>query len=230
MQEGGLKVPKVHAIAALAIMGLTVGCTAPVRYQEQSVSDFQTIQHPAENRIEYVVNPRSYLYDGYCTVVMPLHISGGQASPAIAWLIETAAARALSGHVSTVVDPSQRHRQAHRQGIDLADREEGRHFRRAIDCPAFLTIDLISWKDRIALVAAEKTIALRLRLEHGDEAEPLWQAQTGVTRRAGGLPLSILGAGVAVVEAATFHQDHEQIASVVDDAMRRLFRTLPDFR
>jgi len=55
----------------------------------------------------------------------------------------------------------------------------------------------------------------------------LWQAAHTVWRADGGLPLSPVGALSGMASAAMFAQDKEIMPSLIDDALRRMVRTLP---
>jgi hypothetical protein len=58
----------------------------------------------------------------------------------------------------------------------------------------------------------------------------LWKARHIADRSDGGLPLSPIGIAVDTFTSAQFSSDREISESVVDDAVRRLVRSLPNAR
>ena len=53
------------------------------------------------------------------------------------------------------------------------------------------------------------------------------QAAHTAQRSDGGVPLSLIGAPVSAFRAARFNQDSDVLPSMVDDALRRIFASLP---
>ena len=58
----------------------------------------------------------------------------------------------------------------------------------------------------------------------------LWRARHIANRSDGGIPLSPIGIAVDAFSSAQFSSDREIAESVVDDAVRRLVRSLPNAR
>ena len=58
----------------------------------------------------------------------------------------------------------------------------------------------------------------------------LWRARHIADRSGGGLPVSPIGIVIDTYSSAQFSSDREIAESVVDDALRRLVRSLPDAR
>ena len=58
----------------------------------------------------------------------------------------------------------------------------------------------------------------------------LWKARHIADRSDGGLPLSPIGLVVDTYSSSQFSSDREIAESVVDDAVRRIVRSLPDAR
>ena len=68
-----------------------------------------------------------------------------------------------------------------------------------------------------------------MRLDDPDRTA-LWFGSAFVSRSDGGLPTGPAAAVVSALAAGQFARDGETDQSMLDDALRVLFRSLPDFR
>ena len=81
-----------------------------------------------------------------------------------------------------------------------------------------------------ALVWAKAQVGIQLQLEHGRRGIVMWRARHVATRSEGGLPLTPVGAVVNAFWAAQFQADREEIATLIDKAVRRIMRTFPSVK
>jgi hypothetical protein len=164
-----------------------------------------------------------------CVVVLP---SGSRTAPAFrgkARLVERAVARQAFERFDRVIGPDNREALAHNLALDLSDDEDRRRFAELTGCQHGITVASeggVEW----AVVWTEARVHVEISLATLADGERLWQARHEARRGDGGLPISPLSVLMATGLAATFAQDEEVIPSLIDDAVRRAFVTLPDVR
>ena len=72
---------------------------------------------------------------------------------------------------------------------------------------------------------AQSRLALQLRLIAQDDGAVLWEARHDLARSQGGVPLSPMTAPLLAYQATAFGNDGEQVYSMIDDALRRMWET-----
>lgn len=140
-------------------------------------------------------------------------------------------ARALARHMGEKVDrvifPRVRERISRKQGLDLSHEKDRQHFAARQRCGYAVIAELYDLGDDYAVIFARKYLGLKIELRRIRDHQLLWQAAHTVWRADGGVPLSPLGAIGGIAQAAALNQDREALESMIDDALRRILRTLP---
>ena len=211
---------RVMMLAAAA--GLTAACTTTT-YRGYDGEPAGAL--PWDREIVYEVDPAIYATSLACVVVAPA--PHGEDSP-LAEIIERSLARHLSERVGRVIGPAERRRLERALAFDLSAAGDRRHFGDSTGCSAFLDWTVIAASDEYALVFSQRRFGIEVTLSQAGAATVLWQAAHLTRRAEGGLPLSLVSVPLAAFEATRFHQDQDIVASMVEDAVRRLFVTLPD--
>ena len=148
----------------------------------------------------------------------------------LAKIAERAAARHLREKVQRVIGPRSRHKAEQKLALDLSDRQDQKRFAKIENCRFFLTIHEAISDDVYALVWSERSLTLALTIQRARDGAVVWRATHSASRSDGGLPLSPFSLGGAAIRAGMLHGDQEALPSLLDDAMRRMFVTLPDMR
>jgi hypothetical protein len=148
----------------------------------------------------------------------------------LAKIVERAAARHLREKVQRVIGPKARRRAGQKLTLDLTNKQDRKRFARIRTCRYFLEIHEVKAGDVYALVWSERSLTLALSLQRARDGAVAWRATHTASRSDGGLPLSPISLGGAAIRAGMLHGDQEALPSLLDDAMRRMFVTLPDMR
>ena len=146
-----------------------------------------------------------------------------------------AVARTTEQHLTTRIRrtisavATRRHEQ--RLGLDLDNPVDRRTFAQRVGCGTLLQIILGAVTDDYLVVWTQKGFRLTLRLlRPGTGETQLWAATHDAERGDGGLPLSLLSLPLTAFRALRLNADPETFDSIADDAVRRMFATLPDVR
>lgn len=160
-----------------------------------------------------------------CVVILPSGVDG----EVEALTAERAFARHLFGRVSKVIAPDQRDAETRYLALDLRHEGDRARYANLTGCRHGAALTLAGGR-RWAVVWAEATLDLEARMIDLTTGLTVWRARHRATRSNGGLPISPLGFLVAVGTAGTFAADGDLVPSVLDDGLRALTATLPDFR
>ncbi|WP_417832743.1 hypothetical protein [Terasakiella sp.] len=207
-------------IVLLTLMGVSA-CVSNPQYRDLKQADEAEIKATDVNF--HVLSP-FYRDPPDCVAVM---ISHNEENPQMAALISTALARHLGEKVDRVIFPRKTRHLAKRLGLDLQDKRDRQRFSRQTKCRFFAVAELYDLGDDYVGIFAKKHIGVRVDLKRISDDALLWQAAHTVWRADGGLPLSPVGALSGMASAAMFAQDNEIMPSLIDDALRRMVRTLP---
>ena len=116
------------------------------------------------------------------------------------------------------------------EAYDLANSKDRQAFSKIHRCKFGLEFVSANLKSDYLLFWSQKRAALNLVLRRTRDNAVLWQAHHEARRSDGGLPLWPLSIVVNAVKAGLHQADSDIIYSVVDDSLRRMFKTLPDMR
>ena len=93
-----------------------------------------------------------------------------------------------------------------------------------------MEIHLSQVQDDYIVLWARRGLTIGLTLRRIADGTVLWQARHSAGRGDGGLPISIIDLPFSAVRAGMVTKDPEMFASIADDAVRRMIKTLPDIR
>jgi hypothetical protein len=219
---------RFHTVPVLLAGLMLVACTE-TRYTGYDPD--QRVDPLLARQIAYEVDPDLYRHAPDCVAVLATRAESTPDAPptALAEEVERALGRHLTTKVGRVIGPFDRRRIERSRALDLDHAQDRDRFARMESCPLFLRAVLISADDDYFLIWSQRRLGLELVLYENEEV-PLWQATHTARRSDGNLPLSLLSIPLAAIEAASFRGDDDQLPSMIDDAVRRMFVTLPDFR
>lgn len=147
--------------------------------------------------------------------------------PAMGKALSVALARHLGEKVDRVIFPRVRARIVQQQGYDLNDDKDRVRYASHTRCRFYARAVLYDLGDDYVGVFAKKHVGVMVQMMRIRDEEPVWQAAHTVWRADGGVPTSPLALVGGMAQAAMFSADEEIIPSLIDDAMRRMMRTLP---
>lgn len=174
--------------------------------------------------VNYRILPSFYRDPPDCVMVLTSASSENRQMNAS---LATALARHMGEKVDHVIFPRKIRHLAKKTGLDLHNKQDRQRLAHRSKCHFYAIAELYDLGDDYVGVFAKKHIGVRVELKKISDDVPLWQAAHTVWRGDGGLPLSPIGAIGGVASAAMFARDDEIMPSLIDDAMRRMVRTLP---
>ncbi len=177
-----------------------------------------------ERRVSYDLDGAYFDDPPECVTVL----GPSQAVPtSVSEVIEGALARQLFAKVPRVIGRAERRRVVRDHALLLEDPGDRIEFVRQTSCRTFAEWTLLEATSTFAVVWSQQRLGLEVRLVRAGEERPLWQAAHTASRSDGGVPLSLIGAPVSAFRATRFNQDSDVLPSMVDDALRRIFASLP---
>ena len=181
---------------------------------------------PVQRRVDYHLDRGLYRDPPGCVFLAP---PPAKTAAGFADLVERAIARQLGERFPRTIGPEQRRRRERRDALDLNHPGDRAAFARSTRCPAYVRWRTLAASSDFALVLAQRRVGFEVELRRSRDDKVLWQASYVASRWDGGLPLSPLSLPFAAFRAATLNQDQDVLHSMIDDALRRLFVTLPNF-
>jgi hypothetical protein len=180
-----------------------------------------------ERQVRFDVRDRFYRDPPRCTTVLSVQ---GAGPAGFKEQVARAAARHFSGKVERVIGPFGRQRLTRRLAFNLSHPGDRRHYASRMRCGHFVgpTVDPV--EESFALIWAGPNIGLSLTLTGVEREDILWRGSHQTTRGDGGLPISPLALGGAMIRAARARGDTDQVPSMIDDVLRRMLKTVPDVR
>ena len=141
-----------------------------------------------------------------------------------------AVARQLSARIDRVVGPAERRRLERRWSLDAGRRDDLRRLAGATECGHAVSVVEHPSAGFYVVIWTRQAVGLTLTLRRVSDDTVLWQASSETARTDGGVPLSPWSALVNAAEGGWMASDPELRASLIDDTLRRIVGTLPDFR
>ena len=215
--------PGAGSIVAAVIAGLAVAACTGTEYRKTGAG--QEDEASLSPVVRYELGRDFFRELPRCVTVLQAE---GPGDAKLKAEIENAAARRLHMKFERVIDGRARSRIARGGAFDLSDGDELARFGLAAGCAHFLRLRIQENDSQYALVWSARTIGISAELTGARSREPLWRATHTAYRGDGGLPLSPLSLVGATFRAGSFHLDGELTDSMIADAMRRIFATLPD--
>ena len=213
-------------LALLLLAGLLLAACQSTTYRPVTRHEAPTAS-PMDRRVDFHVDKELYRDPPDCVVVLP---TKGIDDPGLARRIAAAYGRRLAGRVDRVILPQQRRRLARASALDLEHEADLRRFAALQRCAFHARAVNGRMSDSYMVVWSEKRIGFTLSLSRTSDEKALWWASHTARRGDGGLPMSPLSLLGSAAVAGSFHADEEIVDSLIDDALRRMIRTLPDMR
>lgn len=165
-----------------------------------------------------------------CVLVLPAARSASEPqNTGSARMVERAVARHLHQKFDRVIGPDRREAMLHELVLDPTHPGDLERFGNLSGCRHVVRItpaSEVSWTP----IWTEARVSIALSLTPIDGDEVLWRAAHIARHGDGGLPLSPLSIVMATANAAALASDADLIPSLIEDAVRRTMRTLPDIR
>ena len=163
-----------------------------------------------------------------CTIIMPSRTTTGLEN--FKPLVEEALARQMTKKVSRVVGRTERDLRTRQAAIDMRRIEDRKELAKITECETLLYSRVVGPGHTYLVVWSQVQIGLEVVMLRATDGHVLWKARHIAERSDGGLSLSPIGIAVDTYSSAQFSSDQEIAESVVNDAVRRLVRSLPDAR
>lgn len=163
-----------------------------------------------------------------CTIIMPTRAAAGLEN--FKPLVEEALGHHMTKKVSRIVNHTERDLRARQNALDILHIQDRGELAKATECPTLLFSRVVGPGHTYLVVWSQVKIGLEVVMVRAEDGHVLWKARHIADRSDGGLPLSPIGIAIDSFSSAQFSSDREIAESVVDDAVRRLIRSLPDAR
>jgi hypothetical protein len=213
-----------QAVTTIALV-LFLGACASTSYGTFEESG---VPSPSSGRrVTYEVNDAYYRETFSCVAITS---SGNPTLGTITSDIEAGVARYARAYFDSVIGPVETRELERGLGVMLDNPDDLRWFADNQECELLIVWRLITFSSTYMLVWSEQQVGLYLELVRARDSHILWRAHHVARRSDGALPLSVLGAPVAAFQAGRFLGDPDVVASIIDDALRRTFLTLPVIR
>ena len=213
---------KILALFAL----VTLAACAETRYVTYDGGEKEA--NPFARTIEFDLTGEFYKDPPECAVILPFTVDGKPHRHAA--VIEESLARHLAAKMNRVIGPLERRRLTRSMAVDLSHPTDRAAFARTNRCRAFVEAKPWGGDDVYVLFWTQSRMGLDVTMTAADGETVLWRARHVATRSDGGLPLSPLSAAFGAFSAARHNSDDDVAFSLVDDAVRRMVKTLPDTR
>ena len=163
-----------------------------------------------------------------CTIIMPTRTAAGLEyfKP----LVEEALGHHITKKISRVVGSTERDLRARQSSLEVGHTEDRKALAEATKCKTLLYSRIVGPGHTYLVVWSQVQIGLEIVMLRAADGQILWKSRHIADRSDGGLPLSPIGLVVDTYSSTQFSSDLEIAESVVDDAVRRLVRSLPDAR
>jgi len=212
-------------VVSLLIMAFSFSACAQTTYT--STGKDKLGPHPFERRVKFHKTDALYTMAPDCIVIWSNELAIKKSQ---LLLVETAIFRHLSVKVDRVISPRQRDRIALTAGLDLKNPKDKKYFSKSQRCGFELNIMSALTASDYLLVWSQNKVSLDLSLRKITTGVELWRAQHTGKRGHGGIALTPLSIGMNAFEASRSSADRDELPSIIDDTLRRMFVTLPDFR
>lgn len=216
---------RIKKLAAMAGLGLVLTGCVTTTYSQADPEGASSL--PFAREVFYKVTDAYYTDLPECVTVMP---AKGIKNPKISGMVELAAARHLSQRLGRVIGPAERRHLVRKLVVDLNSPFDRNHYLAATGCKHFAVPSVKTIDNTFVVFWSQMNVELQLSIERPADGFRLWYARHKARRGDGGLPLSPLGLGGAAISAGWVQGDGDRLPSMIDDAMRRIARTIPDTR
>ena len=212
----------------VGMLSFLIGSCTNIQYT--SYAPQEQIDPLMGRQVSYSIDPSLYAESLDCILVLETKGKGKANNISVlAEAAERSLARHLREKVIRVVGPHQRAKLARQLVYNPDDVDDRQRFSRDIGCRGFARVTFLEASNAFFGIWSQRQIELEVSI-FNDEKQPFWKASHVARRSDGGLPISLISAPFTVFRAAKFQHDQDHIPSMIDDGMRRIFVTFPDFR
>jgi hypothetical protein len=163
-----------------------------------------------------------------CTIILEPEVGPGLER--FRELVTEALDRHLTRRFTRVIDAVERRSFARQSALDLRHRGDQRELAEIANCDTLLQARVVGPGKTYLVVWSQLQIGLEITMINARDHRTLWRARHMADRSEGGIPFSPLGIVVDAYSSVKFSSDHEIGESVIDDAVRRIVRSLPNLR
>ena len=218
--------PLLKTVAILAIGFVVAGCarTSYVGYDKETAS----VPGVPLRTVAVQVDDAYFSDFPDCTIIMPTRTVAGLEyfKP----LVEEALGHYMTKKVSRVVGGTERNLRARQAALEVGRMEDRKGLAEATGGETLLYSRVVGPGHTYLVVWSQVQIGLEVVMLRAADGHVLWKARHIADRSDGGLSLSPIGLVVDTYSSSQFSSDREIAESVVDDAVRRLVRSLPNAR
>ncbi|MCG8511550.1 MAG: hypothetical protein MI741_20240 [Rhodospirillales bacterium] len=214
--------------AALSLILALTAC-AQTSYGPYGAGGSDDSMIEMERRVEFEVTGAFYRDPPSCVVILPFADGTGRATTR-GRMAEESVARQISAKIDRVVWPRTRDRLLRDGAMDLSNQRDRKAFASQARCGHIVEISPYGGESMFALVWTQERVGLEIRMRRAADGELVWQARHSATRSEGGLPFSPFSAAFNALSVGRFKADTDVPVSLLDDAARRIVKTLPDTR
>ena len=218
--------PLLKTVAVLAIGFVVAGCarTNYVGYDKETAS----VPGVPLRTVAVQVDDAYFSDFPDCTIIMPTRTAAGLEN--FKPLVEEALGHHMTKKVSRVIGRTERNLRARQASLEVGRTEDRKGLAKATECKTLLYSRVVGPGHTNLVVWSQVQIGLEVVMLRAADGHVLWRARHIADRSDGGIPLSPIGIAVYTYSSTQFSSDREIAESVVDDAVRRLVRSLPDAR
>jgi hypothetical protein len=210
----------LQAIALLLSCLIITGC---INTSYHSYGTAKKTDSLLERRVSYWLSDQFYTRLPNCVFLVPKSDSTGPLQNAL----ESSVERHLYEKFDRVISSYSVEAAAQQNFWDLKNVVGRKHFSKKENCTSYAEVELLATEDDFLLVWARKALKISIRLYDANNGNTLWTAKHRAGRTGGSVPLSILSAGVSIARAMRVSEDSDIYESIIDDAVRRMAKTLP---
>jgi hypothetical protein len=163
-----------------------------------------------------------------CTIILEPETGPGlqQFKP----LVEEALGRHLTRRFTRVIDAVERRQITRQSALDLRHPQDRQDLAKIAQCDTFLRARVVGPGKTYLVVWSQVQIGIEVTMMRAHDKKLLWRARHMADRSEGGIPFSPLGVVIDAYSSVRFTSDREIEESVIDDAVRRLVRSIPNSR
>ena len=211
-------------VTAISFIGIILSGCVNTTYRDMQASHGP--EQFNERRVSYWVSESFYNNVDNCVFVIPRVVAGlsrqRDAEASLERHLYERFERVLSGRIVR--------QSASRQLLDLKTSAGMNEFARQTNCSAFVSLEVSDIEDVFFMVWAKKSVTITVRLKEAKTGNLLWVARHQAQRSDGSMPLSVFSAVTSVARAVRVSSDRDLFASIIDDALRRMAKTLPSMK
>jgi hypothetical protein len=145
-------------------------------------------------------------------------------------IVEEALGRHLTLKLTRVIDAIERRHMARQSSLDLRLHEDQIELAADTGCDTLLMTRIVGPGKTYMVVWSQMQIGIEITMTRARDRKMLWRARHIADRSEGGIPFSPIGIVVDAYSSARFSSDREISESVIDDAIRRIVRAIPNSR